>query len=100
MATKAENEEPKSKDTVEGYAGRPAGAAERPKDASKEAVVSDAGATEPTAVFGGDGVTPEAEFKEKWAEHRKKQEKLDEENRQKAREAAGNVMTTEKGKHG
>jgi hypothetical protein len=72
----------------------------RPEGASKDAVVSDVGATEPTIEFGGDGVTPKAEWDEKYAEIKKKQDEHDEKMRKRAVEDAGPMLTTEKVKHG
>jgi hypothetical protein len=72
----------------------------RAEGASKESVVSPAGTTEPTIEFGGDGVTPKAEFDEKYAELKKKQDEHDEKRRKQAREDAGvGMITTEKFKH-
>jgi hypothetical protein len=100
MAAKTESE------SVAGYSGSPSEGKkiERPKDASKEAVVSDAGVTEPTIELGGDGVTPKAEWVEKYADTKKKQDEFDEKRRQRAVEDTGIVQTTEKhgvekGKH-
>ena len=72
---------------------------ERPKDASKDAVVSDAGATEPTVEFGGDGVTPKAEWDEKYKEIAKKHAEHDEKRRKQAVEDSGVIQTTEKHAH-
>jgi hypothetical protein len=94
----AENDKPKKAETVSGYSGtaHEGKKFERPKDASKEAVVSDAGVTEPTIELGGDGITPKAEWNEKYAETKKKQDEFDEKRRQRAVEDTGIVQTTEK----
>jgi hypothetical protein len=96
----AEKEE--KRETVAGYSGtaHEGKKIERPKDASKEAVVSDAGVTEPTIELGGDGVTPKAEWDKKYVEIKKKQDEFDEKRREKAVEDSGVVQTTEKHKHG
>jgi hypothetical protein len=98
MAAKTENDEPKAKDSVSGYSGtaREGKKVERPKDASEDAVVSEAGVTEPTQIFGGDGVTPIAEWEESQKERREKQAEHDEKRRQQAVEDAGLIQTTEK----
>ena len=70
----------------------------RAEGASKESVVSPAGTTEPTIEFGGDGVTPKAEFDEKYKEVRAAQAKKDEERRQRAIDDAGVVQLTPEGK--
>jgi hypothetical protein len=74
----AKSDAPKKDETVKGYSGsRHEGkpAPKRPEGASKDAVVSHVGHTEPAEVFGGDGVTPIKEFKEKHAKELKKEEK-------------------------
>jgi hypothetical protein len=92
------HDEPKAKDSVAGYSGtaHEGKKVERPKDASKEAVVSEAGVTEPTQVFGGDGVTPIAEWEESQKERREKQAEFDEKRRKQAVEDSGVIQTTEK----
>ena len=68
----------KKDETVKGYSGsRHEGkpAPKRPEGASKDAVVSQVGHTEPAVPLGGDGVTPLEEFKEKRAKELKKEEK-------------------------
>ncbi len=103
---KTDNGEPKARDTAAGYSGSAhegKEALKRPEGASKEAVISDAGATEPTIELGGDGVTPRAEWVEKYAEVKKKQDEHDEKRRKQAVEDSGGMVTTEKiaekGKH-
>ena len=68
----------------------------RAEGASKESVVSPAGTTEPTIEFGGDGVTPKAEWDKKYVELKKKQDEFDEKRRERAREDSGIIQTTEK----
>jgi len=101
---KTDNDEPKARDTAAGYSGSAREGKEalkRPEGASKEAVVSDAGATEPTIELGGDGVTPRAEWVEKYAEVKKKHDEHDAKRRKQAEEDAGvGIQTTEKHKHG
>ena len=96
------HEEPKAKDSVAGYSGtaHEGKKVERPKDASEEAVVSEAGVTEPTQVFGGDGVTPIAKWEESQKERREKQAEFDEKRRKQAVEDSGLIQTTDKFKHG
>jgi hypothetical protein len=65
------------------------------KDAPKE-VTSPAGVTQPGVELGGDGVTPKAEWDEKYAEIKKKQDEHDEKRRKQAVEDAGVIQTTEK----
>lgn len=103
---KTENDEPKARDSVAGYSGtaHEGKKVERPKDASEDAVVSEAGVTEPTEVFGGDGVTRFADWEESQKERRAKQAEFDEKRRQRAVEDSGLIQTTEKhgavkGKH-
>lgn len=66
---------PDSKDnTVAGYSGSPhegKSAPTRPKEASKDAVVSPLGHTEPAIVLAGDGVTPVSELEAKKAKKEK-----------------------------
>ena len=71
----------------------------RAEGASKESVVSPAGTTEPTIEFGGDGVTPKAEWDKKYADLKKTQDEWDEKRRQRAVEDAGPMLTTGKVKH-
>jgi hypothetical protein len=101
-----ENDEPKARDTSAGYSGsaHEGKKFERAEGASKEAVVSEVGTTEPTVEFGGDGVTPLAEFDKKMESVRKQQAEHDEKMRQRAREDSGVIQTTtkhavDKGKH-
>ena len=97
-----ENDKPKAgpKPTeIPVYTGKTGGPYERPKYASKEAVVSDAGVTEPTPVFGGDGLTPIIDWEKSQEERRKKQDEFDEKRRQRAVEDAGVIQTTEKYRH-
>jgi hypothetical protein len=97
----AENDKHKKAETVSGYSGSASEGKkiERPKYASKEAVVSDAGVTEPTIEFGGDGITPKAEFEKNYAELWKKQAEHDKKRREQAVEDAGVIQTTEKHRH-
>jgi hypothetical protein len=90
------HDEPKPRDSTAGYSGsqHEGKKFERPKDASKDAVVSDAGVTEPTIEFGGDGVTPKAEWEKKHAEQKKAQDAHDEKMRQKVRDEAGPMLKT------
>ena len=81
MAAPHENDKPKAKD-------------------APVTVKSDVGETGPPQVFGGDGVTPIAEFADKYKDLKEKQAELDEKRRQRAVEDSGNVQTTEKHKHG
>ena len=83
---------------IPGHTGKTGGPYELPKDAPKGSVVSDAGVTEPGQVFGGDGVTPIAEWEESQKERREKQAKFDEERRKRAVEESGIIQTT--AKHG
>ncbi len=101
MAEKKDNDEPKPRDSVGGYSGttHEGKKIERPKNASKEAVVSEAGVTEPTIEFGGDGITPKAEFEKNYAELWKKQAEHDKKRREQAVEDAGVIQTTEKHRH-
>ena len=74
------------------------------KDDAPKEVTSPAGVTQPTAELGGDGVTPKAEWDEKYKEIKKKQDEFDEKRRQRAVEDSGIIQTTEKhgigAKHG
>ena len=68
--------------------------------AKKGTVTSPAGVTEPGQEFGGDGVTPKAEWDKKYAELKKKQDEHDAKMRQRAIDDAGVIQTTEKTTHG
>jgi hypothetical protein len=87
---------------IKGHTGKTGGPYVLPKDAPEGSVVSDAGVTEPGQIFGGDGVTPIAEWNEKWQEKLKKQAEIDERRRAKAIEegAEATIQTTTKGKNG
>ena len=101
MPAAHENDKPKAKPTeIEGHTGKTGGPYELPKDAPEGSVVSDAGVTEPGQVFGGDGVTPIAEWAESQKERREKQAEFDEKRRKQAVEDSGVIQTTEKFKHG
>jgi hypothetical protein len=94
-----ENDKPAAKPTeIPGHTGKTGGPYERAEGASKEAVVSDAGTTEPTQVFGGDGVTAIADWEKSQEERRKKQAEFDEKRRKQAVEDSGIIQTT--AKHG
>ena len=55
-----------------------------------------AGETHGGQELGGDGVTPKAEWDEKYVEIKKKQDEFDEKRRQRAVEDSGIIQTTEK----
>jgi len=61
-------------------------------------VTSDVGETHPPQVFGGDGVTPIAEWPDKVKATKEKQAAHDEKMRQRAVEDSGTMITTERGK--
>ncbi len=87
----------KKAETAEGYSGSAHegnGPFKRPAGASKEAVVSEVGHTEPTIELGGDGVTPLAEWEKKKAEEAKLHAAHDEKMRQKAIDESGPVLKT------
>lgn len=92
-----ENDKPKPTE-IPNHTGKTGGPYELPKDAPKGSVVSDAGVTAPPVVFGGDGVTPIAEWPDKIKGQKEKQAEHDKKMREFAIEHSGTIITTEKGK--
>ena len=68
------------------------------KEVKMGPVTSDVGETAPPQVFGGDGTTPIEEWQEKYAAQLKENAEKDEKRRERAREDAGVIITTAKGK--